>query len=391
MKNYKKVFSRIVYSLVFLQLYFLVALLFFYRLSFQDIVYIIQSPKLYLIYIYLTQLIYGSFFLLVGYLIKKYLIANSKLTYSLLRPVKRWAIALYVLSLMLSISAAWINFNVPLDDPNSIIFSIFFPFPGSDLTIFINALIEIPLYTLFYLFVTVYSVYPLRKLLKTRNCNIYIMSATLTLFFLSFFYFMTHLEPMILAERVQKGITKPVDSTFYQTNYIDPESVNIQFPEEKKNLLFILLESVESTFLNESDGGIMPFNNLPNLTQIAKNNINFSHHDKIGGGYDLAGTGWTVAAMVSKTAGIPLNLPLSHDPKIKSQLLPNAISINSILDKEGYNQRFVFGSEKQFACRDLFLESHGIDEIYDYHYYLSNGKIPDDYRVFWGFEDLKIY
>lgn len=44
-------------------------------------------------------------------------------------------------------------------------------------------------------------------------------------------------------------------STFIDDNYIDPKSVDIQFPEQKRNLIYIYLESMENTYADEKNGG----------------------------------------------------------------------------------------------------------------------------------------
>ena len=53
---------------------------------------------------------------------------------------------------------------------------------------------------------------------------------------------------------------KPVDSIFYQNEYIVPEYENIVFPDKKKNLVIILLESMESSFADAENGGLMQKN-----------------------------------------------------------------------------------------------------------------------------------
>ena len=44
---------------------------------------------------------------------------------------------------------------------------------------------------------------------------------------------------------------------------------------------------------------------------MAKNNINFSHNDNIGGSMTIDGTQWTIASQVSQNMGIPLSLPIN--------------------------------------------------------------------------------
>ena len=59
-------------------------------------------------------------------------------------------------------------------------------------------------------------------------------------------------------------------STYIADNYVDPGTVKITFPEKKRNLIVIYLESVEVTFADKEDGGAFPKNAIPELTELAK-------------------------------------------------------------------------------------------------------------------------
>jgi phosphoglycerol transferase len=71
--------------------------------------------------------------------------------------------------------------------------------------------------------------------------------------------------------------------------------------------------------------------------------------------------------------------------------MPNAYGIGDILSKEGYTNYFILGSEAEFGGRDKYFKTHGDTIIYDYRYFLDNGLVPKSYRVWWGFEDRKLY
>jgi hypothetical protein len=47
-------------------------------------------------------------------------------------------------------------------------------------------------------------------------------------------------------------------SALYDTVYVDPAGADIRFPTEKKNLIYILLESMETTFFSQAEGGSLP-------------------------------------------------------------------------------------------------------------------------------------
>ena len=66
------------------------------------------------------------------------------------------------------------------------------------------------------------------------------------------------------------------DWNFYEKEYVNPAKVKMTFPKEKKNLIYIFMESMESSYADKEDGGTMDDNYIPNLTKLAKENINFS-------------------------------------------------------------------------------------------------------------------
>lgn len=77
-------------------------------------------------------------------------------------------------------------------------------------------------------------------------------------------------------------------SDLYEQHYIAPETVRITFPEQKRNLIYIFMESMENTLFSEKQGGVMQENLMPELEKIARENINFSNKNNklIGGGVE---------------------------------------------------------------------------------------------------------
>jgi phosphoglycerol transferase len=71
--------------------------------------------------------------------------------------------------------------------------------------------------------------------------------------------------------------------------------------------------------------------------------------------------------------------------------LPGASGVGDILRKAGYKNYFILGSEIEFGGRDKYFKTHKDTVIYDYHYFIENNYIPKDYKVWWGFEDRKLY
>lgn len=183
------------------------------------------------------------------------------------------------------------------------------------------------------------------------------------------------------------------ESKFIEDEYVDPTDVEVVFPEEKRNLIYIFLESMETTYSDVDDGGAFDENVIPELTEIAQTNEDFSGADpKLNGGYSLAGTTWTMGAMFAQTSGLPLNISISaNDMDTQDSFFPGVTTLGDILSDAGYTQTLLIGSEAQFGGRKLYFQEHGNYEMEDYSYAIENGLIPSDYKVWWGYEDQKLF
>lgn len=181
-------------------------------------------------------------------------------------------------------------------------------------------------------------------------------------------------------------------SNYIEDNYVNPKSVKIEAPENKQNLIYIYVESLESSLFSLENGGNFNSSVIPNLEELALNNINFSNKTSLGGAYVPYGSGWTIAGMVSSTAGVPLKLPFgSNDYTGEGKFLPGAYSLGDILKEYGYHNYLLIGSDAEFGGRKSYFDYHGDYEIYDYNYAKENSWIDSNYHEWWGYEDKKLY
>ncbi|MCR4705348.1 MAG: LTA synthase family protein [Lachnospiraceae bacterium] len=182
-------------------------------------------------------------------------------------------------------------------------------------------------------------------------------------------------------------------SDFIADNYVDTASTPIDFPQVKRNLIYIYMESMESTYSDTANGGAFEKSRIPGLTELAKHNENFSGKDaRLNGGISLPGSNWTMAGIFAQTSGLPLKVPLSMN-RIEKQddFFPTISTLGDILQKQGYNQTFMLGSNADFGGLKLYFSGHGDYRIKDYNYAIDNGILPEDYFEFWGYEDEKLY
>lgn len=183
------------------------------------------------------------------------------------------------------------------------------------------------------------------------------------------------------------------ETTIYEDYYIKPTDEVITFPEQKRNLIYIYLESMENTYVSYGEGGGFDENYMSGLTELAKNNTSFSNTDKLGGAnYFSEGMSYTMGGFVSQTAGIPLYSPILKRNKLDkfSDFLPGVRTLEDILHEQGYNQLMLQGSPASFAGCNNFYGKYDNSRIIDYDYAKENGLIPEDYFVFWGYEDKRL-
>lgn len=197
-------------------------------------------------------------------------------------------------------------------------------------------------------------------------------------------------ERLNLGEWIEARINR---TSFIEDNYADPGEVKLTFPEQKKNLIFIYLESMETTYADAASGGAFPENTIPELTQLAMEGEDFSGaEEKLNGAYVMPGTAFTTGAIFAQTAGLPLKVSISGNfMDTRESFFPQVTALGDILEDEGYRQIFLLGSDATFGGRRLYYQDHGNVEMRDYLYAKENGWIEQDYEVFWGYEDEKLF
>ena len=182
-------------------------------------------------------------------------------------------------------------------------------------------------------------------------------------------------------------------TAFIEEHYVDPAAANITFPQEKRNLIILYLESMETSFTDAEYGGGNDVNPIRELCELAGRNTNFSQNETVGGFSSLTGGTWTIGALVSICCGVPLKLPfdITGNSYGDGHFLPGITTMSDILHENGYVQAFVCGSQASFGGREQFYVEHGVDKIYDYNAAKEDGLIAPDYAVWWGMEDSYVF
>lgn len=172
---------------------------------------------------------------------------------------------------------------------------------------------------------------------------------------------------------------------FIDDNYVILQNDEIVLPRQKKNVIILVLESMENTFYDEYLSGEL----IGNLKALQESNVHFR------GSEQITGTGWTVAGLTSYFFGVPLLLPIegnSYDERYKG-FLPNAPSIIGVLDRNGYNVNLVSGADSNFGGKKIIFSTHSSRfNVYDKPYFIEKGQ--DEGKAdtcYWGFNDKFLY
>lgn len=179
----------------------------------------------------------------------------------------------------------------------------------------------------------------------------------------------------------------------YEQYYVLPDEGQISSDKEK-NLIYIYMESMETTYASRADGGEQPqINYIPNLTRIADENISFSDEDGLGGFISAKNTDWTMSAIWATQTGAAFAFPIGGNEDFGNQekFAANTVTLGDILEDKGYRQEFLCGSDATFGGRKAFFEQHGSFRIFDLFTAEEEGYLTPEEEVNWGIEDWRLY
>ncbi len=179
----------------------------------------------------------------------------------------------------------------------------------------------------------------------------------------------------------------------YEEYYVWPDAGKIT-SDKPKNLLYIYMESMETTYASEEDGGEQPeINYIPNLTRIANENISFSDEDKLGGFISAKNTDWTMSAIWATQTGAAFAFPIEGNSDFGDQehFSKDTVTLGDILEEKGYTQEFLCGSDSKFGGRKAYFKEHGNFRVYDLYTAEEEGYLTPAEEVNWGIEDHLLY
>lgn len=183
-------------------------------------------------------------------------------------------------------------------------------------------------------------------------------------------------------------------SDIYEKYYVEPDESVITFPEKKRNLIYIYLESMETTYASKEAGGSQERNYISELTELAnyKDSVNFSNTQLLGGAsVYVPSITYTMGSTVAQTSGVSLNTKLfTQSGKVE---FPAVRTLEDILHDNGYNQLYIEGSKGEFSMYDKYVGKYDDCKVFDRKTAADEGYTDEnaDYMWKWGIEDKKLF
>ncbi len=181
-------------------------------------------------------------------------------------------------------------------------------------------------------------------------------------------------------------------SMLYESEFVKAENITIEAKGKPKNLIYIYLESMETTYASRKDGGTQDKNYMPNLTALARENVSFSDKSggQLGGFHCTIDTGVTMGALFASTTGSAYGMDITTQVNA-GNYAEGITSLGDILQENGYQQEFLCGSDGDFAGRKGYFKEHGAYRVFDLYAAREEGYIPSDYYEWWGYEDKYLF
>ena len=180
-------------------------------------------------------------------------------------------------------------------------------------------------------------------------------------------------------------VSRSEPSTFIDEHYAQVDIKDIIFPQRKKNLIILMLESMENTFYDQA---LFPEPLIPGLKDIQDKNVAFLNWAP------TPGSGWTIAGITAFLFGVNLNMPIHGNAYANEfgAFMPHAVSILEVLEANGYSINLMKGASSKFSGMDNLLKSHCSDpHIYDRLFFENAGYDAPEFKASWGYRDKFLY
>jgi len=274
-------------------------------------------------------------------------------------------LALYLVSLLLTFNFLFFavyaisNRFTGFGFNEAVIYHVFYGIEGFDVSLYLHQIIGFLIFTALFVFAA--FKYPRKYLSGFRfNGPLAIALATLLWF-----------QPMTNNLATHFGLN------LFKTDFfgdLDPVLLSDIEINNKRNLVVIYAESLESTFMHET---LFP-GLTPGLNRLAKRGLSFTDIRQ------TYGASSTIAGMVASQCAVPFDIHALSAPD--TPFLPSLYCLGDVLAENGYTLSYIGGAFLDFAGKGNFYLSHGFDRVIGRE--ILSARLPDPgYISEWGIYD----
>ncbi len=293
------------------------------------------------------------------------------------KATKIFQILLILLIAIAIICAIYFKVTFPLSSFDSNLLTFKDGTSNADSSVLIISIKRVAPYVIL-LFILLYSVFCrfIRKHKKTYIISLSVLSIIMLLWSIGFFNYLYY--------ATQK-------SNFIKENYVNPKDANITF-DKKRNLVFIMVESLETSLFTKEQGAYWNYEVIPELYNLINDPdaVLFYNKEKDEQLNMIRGSSWTTASIVANTSSLPLKV--NFNDMFKDNYLSKAYTLGDILHDNGYDNEVISGSNTTFGHIGNYFKSHGDyriidkDTLNDYGFKMSKEDIGP-----WGFNDKYLF
>lgn len=183
-------------------------------------------------------------------------------------------------------------------------------------------------------------------------------------------------------------------SNFIESNYVDPENVELIFPSKKRNLITIFVESLETSMFTKEQGGYWEYDVIEDLYKLLsdEDTVVFYNSNKTELMEQLDKSAWTTGGDVANTSGLPLKIPIQRSSYHSKSFMDGAYALGDMLRDNGYYNEYISSARTSFGGIKEYFYRHGNYKIIDINSYKSFGlELDDRDKSNWGFNDYYLF
>ena len=177
-------------------------------------------------------------------------------------------------------------------------------------------------------------------------------------------------------------LNQNVYSRLYEDEYAEPKEISFSFPDKKRNLIMLYLESMEEDYKNAK---LVGENLLPKLSLYQSQGLHFPNF------LQMPLQDYTMAAIVSSMCGVPYRIPKGINPYKIKNFLPNLTCFPQILERNGYENYILKSTDLDFSNAKKFYQLHGFKHIKDKLIIEEKIDLKSHQGTSWGYNDRTYY